>query len=192
MKNFNMPDFVSPTLEQEEMERLKKSLTKHISKKDAEEFLALIPLAVNAGADQRGLWVENMCRALEDHFDKEEIIEIRKDCYCDENGRLQEAAKSLREVYESVGCDLENMVAVLNESGAGWYMEGKVLYTKMFVCECPMLEQGRIHQSLTWCHCTAGYSKALFEQIFERPVEVEVLQSIKQGFDYCLMRVEIV
>lgn len=53
MKNFNMPDFVSPTLEQEEMERLKKSLTKHISKKDAEEFLALIPLAVNAGADQR-------------------------------------------------------------------------------------------------------------------------------------------
>ena len=176
MKNFNMPDFVSPTLEQEEMERLKKSLTKHISKKDAEEFLALIPLDVNAGADQRGLWVENMCRALEDHFDKEEIIEIRKDCYCDENGRLQVA----------------NMVAVLNESGAGWYMEGKVLYTKMFVCECPMLEQGRIHQSLTWCHCTAGYSKALFEHIFERPVEVEVLQSIKQGFDYCLMRVEIV
>lgn len=78
MKNFNMPDFVSPTLEQEEMERLKKSLTKHISKKDAEEFLALIPLDVNAGADQRGLWVENMCRALEDHFDKEEIIEIAK------------------------------------------------------------------------------------------------------------------
>ena len=58
MKNFNMPDFVSPTLEQEEMERLKKSLTKHISKKDAEEFLALIPLAVNAGADQRGLWLK--------------------------------------------------------------------------------------------------------------------------------------
>ena len=40
--------------------------------------------------------------------------------------------------------------------------------------------------SLTWCHCTAGYNKKLFEIVFEKPVYVEIVQSIRQGFDFCL------
>ena len=59
----------------------------------------------------------------------------------------------------------------------------------MFTCECPMLEAARTSDSLTWCHCTAGYNKKLFEIIFERPVNVDVLQSIRQGFDFCLLKI---
>jgi len=41
----------------------------------------------------------------------------------------------------------------------------------------------------TWCQCTTGYSKVLFEQAFGCTVEVELLKSIKAGDDICLMSI---
>lgn len=49
--------------------------------------------------------------------------------------------------------------------------------------------EGKVSGSLTWCHCTAGYNKKLFEAVFETPVEVEVVHSIRQGFDECLLKI---
>jgi hypothetical protein len=39
----------------------------------------------------------------------------------------------------------------------------------------------------TWCQCTTGYSKCLFEKAFGCEVMVELLKSIKMGDDICLM-----
>ena len=147
MKNFSMPETVSPFLEQEELERLSQSLEKNISREEAEAFLRRVPLRPGAAPEERARWVE----------------------------RLSE--------------DLARFVSHLNESGAGWSIKGGALYTRMFTCECPMLERAGTSPSLTWCYCTAGYSKAFFEAVFERPVEVELLQTIKQGHDCCLLKV---
>lgn len=54
-----------------------------------------------------------------------------------------------------------------------------------------MLEKAKETSSLTWCHCTAGYNKKLFEIVFEMPIDVEVIHSIRQGFDCCLLRIKI-
>lgn len=110
MKNFNMPEIISPTLEADEMKRLY-------------------------------------------------IKQIRQGCYCNENGKIEESANSLRELYVSLGGDMHKFINALNEQGAGWYIEDTYLYTKMFSCPCPMLEKTKIDSSLTWCHCTAGYGK---------------------------------
>ena len=103
--------------------------------------------------------------------------------------KMEDTAKELKRLYKSLNKDLQRFVSALNKNGAGWYIEENQLYTKMFTCECPMLEEAALSQSLTWCHCTAGYSKKLIELVFEAPVDVEILQSIRQGFDYCLLRV---
>jgi hypothetical protein len=44
--------------------------------------------------------------------------------------------------------------------------------------------------SITWCQCTTGYSKVLFEQAFGCPVDVTLLKSVKMGDDVCLMKIE--
>jgi len=41
----------------------------------------------------------------------------------------------------------------------------------------------------TWCQCTTGYSKVIFEKAFGCQVEVELLKSIKMGDDICLMKI---
>ena len=149
MKNFSMPEQVSPTLEIDELMRLKHSLEKNVSREVAESILKEIPLSINSTPDIRAEWVEKLSAVLENRFDKK----------------------------------------TLNENGAGWFIKGNQLYTKMFSCECPMLEKAKNSNSLTWCHCTAGYNKKLFEIVFEKPVYVEIVQSIRQGFDFCLLRI---
>lgn len=41
----------------------------------------------------------------------------------------------------------------------------------------------------TWCQCTTGYSKVLFEKAFGCEVVVELLKSVKMGDDICLMKI---
>lgn len=189
MKNFSMPEHISPTLELDELMRLKCSLETIVSKEASDRIMSELPLTLNSTSAERAEWVEKLSSLLENRFDGNTVKAIRQKCYCNENGRLEDTARELKQLYASLDKDLHRFVAALNENGAGWYIEGNQLYTKMFICECPMLEEASLSQSLTWCHCTAGYSKKLFELVFETPVDVEILQSIRQGFDYCLVRV---
>jgi hypothetical protein len=41
----------------------------------------------------------------------------------------------------------------------------------------------------TWCQCTTGYSKVLFEKAFGCEIDVELLKSIKMGDDRCLQKI---
>jgi len=62
-------------------------------------------------------------------------------------------------------------------------------YLQFTFCPCPMLaEVDRLYTN-TWCQCTTGYSKVLFEKAFGCEVDVELLKSIKLGDDICLMTV---
>ncbi len=189
MKHFSMPEQVSPTLEIDELMRLKHSLEKNVSREVAESIIKEIPLSINSTPDIRAEWVEKLSAILENRFDKKTVKNIRQECYCNENGRLEDTANNLKQLYLSLDKDLHRFVNALNENGAGWFLNDNQLYTKMFSCECPMLEKAKNSNSLTWCHCTAGYNKKLFEIVFEKPVSVEVVQSIRQGFDFCLLRI---
>ncbi|NTW26506.1 MAG: hypothetical protein HGA37_17545, partial [Lentimicrobium sp.] len=58
-------------------------------------------------------------------------------------------------------------------------------------CPCPMLSEVDKLDTLTWCQCTTGYSKVLFEKAFNCKVEVELLKSIKMGDEICLMKITL-
>lgn len=189
MKNFNMPEMISPTLETDEIERLYESMKNVVSQEDADCFMEEVPLTIHSTAQARAEWVEKVSMLLEKKYDTNTIKKIRQGCYCNENGKLEESAKALRELYVSLDCDIHKFIAALNEHGAGWYMEENCLYTKMLSCPCPMLEKAEISSSLTWCHCTAGYNKKFFGIVFALSVEAEIVHSIRQGFDECLVRI---
>lgn len=191
MKNFHMPEIISPTLETEELNRLHKSITLIRSKEEADHIVNSLPLTNNSTPEERAKWVENLSILLENTYDTNTIKQIRQRCYCTENGTLEKTANSLKELFHSHGCDLHKFVDTLNENGAGWYLEGHDLYTKMFSCPCPMLEKSKISNSLTWCHCTSGYGKHFFEIVFGVTVDAEILHSMRQGFGECLVKITL-
>jgi len=65
-----MPEQVSPTLEIDELMRLKHSLEKNVSREAAESIIKEIPLSINSTPDIRAEWVEKLSAILENRFDK--------------------------------------------------------------------------------------------------------------------------
>ena len=176
-------------LESEERNRLYQSLQTVVSIEKADDILKELPPAVNSSPEERAAWVEKLSAVLEASFDENTIKQIRQGCFCNENGKLEQTADALRNLYLSVNQDLDTFVAAINTNGAGWYFEDGSLYTKYFSCPCPMLEKATKSPSLTWCYCTAGYNKRLFELVFHQSVEVDVVHTIRQGYPECLLRV---
>jgi predicted hydrocarbon binding protein len=45
--------------------------------------------------------------------------------------------------------------------------------------------------SATYCHCSCGWYRQLFETLLNGPVEVELLGSIAQGDEHCRFLIHI-
>lgn len=65
---------------------------------------------------------------------------------------------------------------------------------RQLYCHCPrvrdVLETSRTLSS-TYCYCGAGYYKSIWEGILQRPVEVEVLESVLKGDDVCKVAIRL-
>ncbi|MBU1011812.1 MAG: hypothetical protein KKG99_02300 [Bacteroidetes bacterium] len=59
-------------------------------------------------------------------------------------------------------------------------------------CMCPLVENGPPDLSPTYCYCSSGYVKEIFERYTGRVVEkVEVLDSLKMGGNDCVFRISL-
>ncbi|MCU0291156.1 MAG: DUF6144 family protein [Thermoanaerobaculaceae bacterium] len=59
------------------------------------------------------------------------------------------------------------------------------------VCLCPFVESGPERLSATYCQCSAGYVREMFERIAGAPVAVEVLESVRTGGKLCRFKVNL-
>lgn len=184
--------------------QLYKNILRVADERTAREIAHGLPLAYDGTAEERAAWVAHVIDALEKRFSPDIIKEIRLGCYCNENEVFGKCKSTgylcadaalfasvrdwLKGLYEASG-SMEEFVTKANAEKLGWYVENGELYTKFFECECPMLEAVGKLPTFTWCYCTAGYGKRLFEAVFGYPVDVEMIQSIRQGHEFCLMKV---
>jgi Family of unknown function (DUF6144) len=59
-------------------------------------------------------------------------------------------------------------------------------------CLCPMTENGPATLSPTYCQCSVGYVQYMFQKLITfRPVQVELLESLRGGGKACRFRVMI-
>jgi hypothetical protein len=59
-------------------------------------------------------------------------------------------------------------------------------------CLCPMLENGPETLSPTYCQCSVGYVKYMFQSLITfKPVDVELLESLRSGGKACRFRVSV-
>jgi len=131
-------------------------------------------------------WVKNTMKRLETRFDADTVKKIRMNCQC--GYAMDEKLALLKELMAS-SSTLEEFAAHHKAKAAGLSCRDGELYLMFPFCPCPMLAEVDRLESKTWCQCTTGYSKVLFEKAFGCEVDVELLKSIKAGDDSCLMKI---
>ncbi len=132
------------------------------------------------------VWVKNTKKRLEKHFDVQTVKKIRMNCQC---GYAMDEKLSLVKELMSSSSNLEEFASQDKAKAAGLSYEKGELYLQFPFCPCPMLAKVDKLETNTWCQCTTGYSKVLFEKAFGCEVDVELLKSIKMGDDLCLMKI---
>lgn len=131
-------------------------------------------------------WVKSTMRRLENKFDQEEVRQIRMGCQCGYG--MDEKLALVKELMSSAS-NMDEFANSDKAKAAGLFYEDGTLYLQFLFCPCPMLADVDKLESKTWCLCTTGYSKVLFEKAFGCQVDVELLKSIKAGDDKCLMKI---
>lgn len=58
-------------------------------------------------------------------------------------------------------------------------------------CLCPLVEKGPEGLSGTFCECSVGYVREMFTQITGKPVQVELLESLKRGGKRCRFKISL-
>ena len=131
-------------------------------------------------------WVKNTMKRMEGHFSQPVLKRIRMSCQC--GYAMEEKLQLVQEVKEATS-SLEEFGRHPKALASGLsYSDGAIMLMFPF-CHCPMVAEVDKLDSYTWCQCTTGYSKVLFEKAFGCEVEVDLLKSIKAGDEICLMRI---
>jgi len=147
---------------------------------------------VGDGTEDNPTWVKNTMKRLAGHFDPTTVKKIRMNCQC--GYAMDEKLAFLKDLMAGATNidEFANMEDFANNDkarAAGLYYQDNHLYLQFPFCPCPMLAEVERLDDLTWCQCTTGYSKVLFEKAFGCQVDVELLKSVKMGDDRCLMRI---
>jgi hypothetical protein len=71
----------------------------------------------------------------------------------------------------------------------GLRREGNVVKVKYPTCYCPLASEIKEALSPTYCNCSVGWLKELYETVTGKPVKVEVLETVKRGGQACRFNV---
>ncbi|MEN6403370.1 MAG: DUF6144 family protein [Armatimonadia bacterium] len=136
---------------------------------------------------QKAEWIRNAVQRLEEEAGRVAAIKVMQACGMKCCGPTQQKrAKHFMEEAHSV----DELLAKLNEAGIGG---GRLkLKNKSTIvggydwCYCGRVKQTKeTFPTDTYCHCSTGWYKSLFEAALGKPVEVTLKQSILQGADTC-------
>jgi predicted hydrocarbon binding protein len=130
-------------------------------------------------------WIGGLMDRLEDEVGERVAKEIMVDCgrQCIARSVLKRAHGLWQEAE-----DIDDFLDKLNQAhigGGHLRREGNVVYGSYGRCYCGSVSKVKGRLSSIYCSCSCGWYQELFETALERPVEVELLDSIVQGAEAC-------
>lgn len=145
-------------------------------------------------------WVKRFFDVIDQTLDEE----TRKKLMA-ANGRAcyQEWIRDTRQEIKQVDFDQWAEEAGKKIKQEGFKIEGNVIYFQFNssaetggsspeeICLCPMVESKPEGMSPTYCHCSVGYVKEMYELKFGRSVEVELIDSVLKGGRRCKFRITV-
>lgn len=140
------------------------------------------PTDENEAFKQR--WLKSLLENMDEQFSPEECVRLMeangRDCARHGAIQLAQACKG----------DMEKFAAALRQH-IGFEIDGDKIHLQYDKCFCHLVTQGPDRLPDTWCHCSVGWVKEMFETVTGNPVEVDLLQSIKRGDPVCQFTVSI-
>ena len=138
--------------------------------------------------------IKRIIAKLDQKLDKATREEIMENC-----GRLcHDGANPERRkpTPEETARFLEGMRSYLGKEGVQQSGDETIVYFKYIqnprglkvsdgYCLCPILEDAPKDISGSYCHCSVGYVKAIFEQGLGKPARVELTNSVLRGGKSC-------
>jgi len=176
----NMPSMSHP-----QAERLYASLCAYADQETAERISRRRLIGKTPAKKQKRDWAQAICRDLNEQFDAETVKKIRIQCAC---GPAQAKMEALRKLYRTSGA-LEAVAERLSTEGAPSCVKDGILYISYPICYCSFVNKFFERLPDTWCYCGVGYTRRNLEYALGCPVDVELLESVKQGNKRCLMQV---
>jgi len=114
---------------------------------------------------------------------RKKIMELCGEACAREDGDL-EIAKRIAE--ETV--DEEEIIARVNKEilwCSAWIRKGNTIQSTCIKCGCPLVRNNIVNLTGTFCYCSMGWVKKIFETVLKKPVKVELKKSIGFGDNVC-------
>jgi predicted ArsR family transcriptional regulator len=137
--------------------------------------------------DRTEKWITTLMSGLEKNMDEKVLSKILEQCgrQCQSQSIVKKArniyrnSKSTDEFLEKLG----RIYKHLHKEGNSIY----IVYPRCYCSQVNKIPKGKL--SGTYCSCSCGWAKALFEGALGRPVEVIKEKSIISGDSECRFRV---
>lgn len=168
--------------------RLYESLLNHTDERNAERIADSMKLAEDPSEGEMLEWARGVCGRLEECFDADTVKQIRMGCHCMPS---MDHINEFRDLYE-VSKDLSDFAEKLNDLkyGMGFWYDNGSFFMSYPMCYCKDVNGTSELLPKSWCYCTLGYTKNMFDIIFDCDVRVELLESVKTGGGRCVIKID--
>ncbi|MDH4156206.1 MAG: DUF6144 family protein [candidate division Zixibacteria bacterium] len=150
-----------------------------------------------------GTWIKDLVDNMDETLEDDTKIKLMQACgrschigafgvASDEKPGPQIAERWMT-YLKSAGYEIkeEGNVTVVNYSWGRDHQNPWGLMLKDGYCLCPIVESIPKGLSPTFCNCSAGYVKEMFQRNLGKPVDVEIVETLQTGADDCRFRITI-
>ena len=132
-------------------------------------------------------WITALMKNVDEQFDEKTRSKLMESCGrdCARRGSIRMAESSKGDVGKLV----QALAKFLGEKNC--YIKGNVVNLCYNKCYCEFVAEGPERLSDTYCECSRGWVLEMFETAAQKPVKVELLQSIKRGAPSCKFLIKI-
>ena len=134
-------------------------------------------------------WIAWLMAALDEYVDEETKVKILEQC--GRQCQSENFVKKARKIYEK-SVDTDEFLEEFGKIYKNLHREGDKVYIIYPKCYCPNVNKippGKL--STTYCNCSRGWAKALFEGVLGKPVDVIMEESIVNGDAQCKFRIAL-
>ncbi len=140
------------------------------------------------GSGLSAKWVTNLLDALDGMLDEETRAKVLESC-----GRkcIGETFLVKAQAIAKKSKSTDEFLEKLNKIWKQLRVDKDGVFVVYEQCYCPMVRSHKGKLSPSFCNCSVGWIKELFERSLNNPVKVEKLGTIKQGSRECKFRITL-
>ena len=146
------------------------------------------PLGEKASITTQSNYLKSLLYELENTTGSKVVSNVMKPCgyQCISDSTIARA-----KAMHAKSKNLEDFLRLLNErriGGGRLHIKGGKIIGIYEQCYCGLARSTK-NLSPLYCNCSAGWYERLFSSVFDKPIEVKIVQTILDGSDICVFEI---